>query len=223
MAVTFENDWNQVLEGEFDKEYYRKLQSILKSEYKTKIVYPNMHHIFNALHYTPYGNIKAVILGQDPYHGPGQAHGLSFSVMPEVSTPPSLINIYKELQDDLGCTIPNHGYLKKWSDQGVLLLNAVLTVRAGSPASHQNIGWKTFTDHIIQVINDKADPVVFILWGKFAQSKETYITNPHHKVIKSPHPSPFSAHRGFFGSKPFSKTNKFLTSIGKEAIDWQVD
>ena len=223
MTIKFQNDWGLILEGEFEKEYYVRLHDILKNEYKTQKIYPDMHDIFNALHYTAYKDVKVVILGQDPYHGSGQAHGLSFSVKPDVSIPPSLMNIYKELHDDLGCSIPNHGHLKKWFDQGVLLLNAVLTVRAGSPASHQKLGWEIFTDQIIQIINQKKDPVVFVLWGKFAQSKEMYINNPHHKIIKSPHPSPFSANKGFFGSRPFSKANDFLLNMGETPIDWQID
>ena len=182
-----------------------------------------MYDIFNAFHFTAYSDTKVCIIGQDPYHGRGQAHGLSFSVKPEVAVPPSLQNIYKELHDDLGCSIPSHGYLKKWTDEGVLLLNAVLTVRAGQPASHRGMGWEQFTDHVIEMLNKREDPIVFILWGAFAQSKIPMITNPAHHIIKSPHPSPFSAARGFFGSRPFSKTNAFLESIGKKPVDWQID
>ncbi|MGO1370770.1 MAG: uracil-DNA glycosylase [Senegalia sp. (in: firmicutes)] len=218
-----ENDWNDLLEDEFEEEYYLELRKFLINEYKTKTIYPNMHDIFNALHFTSYKDVKVVILGQDPYHGANQAHGLSFSVKPQVKTPPSLKNIYKELNSDLNCYIPNNGYLKKWADQGVLLLNTVLTVRAGEANSHRNMGWEIFTDKIIDLLDQREDPIVFILWGKNAESKEVLIKNPVHFIIKSAHPSPFAAYRGFFGSKPFSKTNEFLKSIGKEAIDWQIE
>lgn len=217
------NDWQNLLENEFKKDYYLKLRKFLINEYSSKTIYPNMYDIFNALHYTEYKDVKVVILGQDPYHGPNQAHGLSFSVKPNVPAPPSLINIYKELNSDLGCYIPNNGYLKKWADQGVMLLNTVLTVRAGEANSHKNMGWEHFTDRIISLLNEREDPIVFILWGSNAQSKLKIITNPKHYIIKSVHPSPLSAHRGFFGSSPFSKTNKFLISIGKEPIDWQIE
>lgn len=217
------NSWQDLLEDEFKKEYYLKLRDFLINEYKTKAIYPNMYDIFNALHYTDYKDVKVVILGQDPYHGPNQAHGLSFSVKPGVPAPPSLMNIYKELNSDVGCYIPNNGYLKKWADQGVMLLNTVLTVRAGEANSHKGIGWEYFTDKVISLLNDREEPIVFILWGKNAQSKVDLINNPKHYIIKSVHPSPLSVHRGFFGSKPFSKTNKFLISIGKEPIDWQIE
>ncbi|NLO96979.1 MAG: uracil-DNA glycosylase, partial [Peptococcaceae bacterium] len=188
------NDWHELLGQEFNKEYYQKIRNFLINEYRTRIIYPDKYDIFNALHYTPYKDVKVVILGQDPYHGPNQAHGLSFSVKPGVPVPPSLLNIFKELHDDLGCYIPNNGYLKKWADQGVLLLNATLTVRAGQPNSHSHIGWDKFTDQVIRCLNDREDPVVFILWGKNAQAKLSIITNPRHYIIKSPHPSPLSAH-----------------------------
>ncbi|NLM20646.1 MAG: uracil-DNA glycosylase [Peptococcaceae bacterium] len=217
------NDWHDLLKDEFQKEYYLKIRQFLIHEYRTRTIYPDMYDIFNALHFTPYKDVKVVILGQDPYHGPNQAHGLSFSVKPGVQAPPSLVNIFKELHNDLGCYIPNNGYLKKWADQGVLLLNASLTVRAGQANSHSTIGWEKFTDQVIRVLNDREDPVVFILWGKKAQAKLSIITNPRHFIIKSPHPSPLSAHAGFFGSKPFSKTNQFLLSIGKKPIDWQIE
>lgn len=217
------NDWQDLLDDEFKKEYYLKLREFLINEYKTKTIYPNMYDIFNALHYTEYKDVKVVILGQDPYHGPNQAHGLSFSVKPGVPAPPSLMNIYKELNSDIGCYIPNNGYLKKWADQGVMLLNTVLTVRAGEANSHKDMGWEHFTDKIISLLNDREDPIVFILWGKNAQSKVNIINNPKHYIIKSVHPSPLSVHRGFFGSKPFSKTNKFLISMGKMPIDWQIE
>lgn len=223
MKEILKNDWKELLNEEFSKDYYLKLRNFLINEYKTKTIYPEAHNIFNALHYTAYKNVKVVILGQDPYHGPNQAHGLSFSVNPGVKTPPSLVNIYKELHNDLGCYIPNNGYLKKWADEGILLLNTVLTVRAGEANSHKNNGWENFTDKIISLINEKDDPVVFILWGKNAQSKTKLITNSKHYIIESVHPSPLSANRGFFGSKPFSKTNEFLKSIGKTEIDWQIE
>ena len=223
MEVIFKNDWNELLKDEFEKEYYKKLREFLEEEYKTKDIYPDKHNIFNALHYTSYKDIKVVILGQDPYHGPNQAHGLSFSVNPGVRIPPSLVNIYKELKEDLDCYIPNNGYLKKWADQGVLLLNTALTVRAGEANSHRKIGWEIFTDNIIRLLNERKEPIVFILWGNNAISKEKLITSTHHYIIKSVHPSPLSASRGFFGSKPFSKTNQFLQSIGKESIDWQIE
>ncbi|MBM7871951.1 uracil-DNA glycosylase [Clostridium pascui] len=217
------NDWQDLLEDEFKKDYYLNLREFLINEYKTKTIYPNMYDIFNALHYTEYKDVKVVILGQDPYHGPNQAHGLSFSVKPGVPAPPSLMNIYKELNNDMGYYIPNNGYLKKWADQGVMLLNTVLTVRAGEANSHKGIGWEHFTDKVISLLNDREEPIVFILWGKNAQSKVDIINNPKHYIIKSVHPSPLSVHRGFFGSKPFSKTNKFLSSIGKKTIDWQIE
>lgn len=217
------NDWQGLIEGEFNQDYYLELRSFLANEYKTKTIYPDMYDIFNALHYTQYKDVKVVILGQDPYHGPGQAHGLSFSVKPGVPAPPSLVNIYKELNNDLGCYIPNNGYLKKWSDQGVMLLNTVLTVRAGQADSHKGKGWEHFTDSIISLLNDREEPVVFILWGRNAQSKLSKIDSSRHYIIKSVHPSPLSAHGGFFGSKPFSKANEFLVSIGKEPIDWQIE
>ncbi|QUH18565.1 uracil-DNA glycosylase [Alkaliphilus sp. B6464] len=223
MAATFENDWEELLKEEFEKEYYKKLRMFLIQEYKTKVIYPDMYNIFNALHYTSYKDVKVVILGQDPYHGPNQAHGLSFSVKPGVPAPPSLVNIYKELKEDLGCYIPNNGYLKKWADQGVLLLNTALTVRGGEANSHKGIGWEMFTDNIINLLNIRKDPIVFILWGNNAISKEKLITNSNHHIVKSTHPSPLSASRGFFGSRPFSKTNEFLKLIGKDSIDWQIE
>lgn len=223
MANILNNDWNDLLKDEFSKEYYQKLRSFLSLEYKTKTIYPDKYDIFNALHFTPYKDVKVVILGQDPYHGPGQAHGLSFSVNPNIKIPPSLLNIYKELNSDLGCYIPNNGYLKKWADQGVLLLNTSLTVRAGQANSHKDIGWSIFTDKIISLVNEKDDPVVFLLWGNNAIKKKNLITNKRHLILTSAHPSPLSASRGFFGSKPFSKINNFLISVNKEPIDWQID
>lgn len=223
MAEVFKNGWAELLNEELEKDYYKKLRGFLIGEYRTRTIYPNMYDIFNALHYTDYKDVKVVILGQDPYHGPNQAHGLSFSVKPGVRIPPSLVNMYKELHDDLGCYIPNHGYLEKWAREGVLLLNTSLTVRSGEANSHRGIGWEIFTDRVITLLNDRIDPVVFILWGNNAISKEKLITNKWHYIIKSVHPSPLSAFRGFFGSKPFSKTNNFLKSIGKEPIDWQIE
>ena len=223
MRQILKNDWNELLKDEFSKDYYLSLREFLKNEYTTKIIYPDKYDIFNALHYTSYKDLKVVILGQDPYHGPNQAHGLSFSVSPGVKIPPSLLNIYKELNSDLGCYIPNNGYLKKWADQGVLLLNTSLTVRAGEANSHKNKGWEIFTDKIISLINEKTDPVVFLLWGNNAINKKKLITNKQHLILSSTHPSPLSASRGFFGSKPFSKINKFLVSVNKAPIDWQIE
>lgn len=217
-----ENDWAPLLEEEFQKPYYLRLREFLKREYTEKTVYPPMHDIFNALKFTPYHNVKVVLLGQDPYHGPGQAHGLSFSVKPGVKIPPSLKNIFKELQDDLGCRIPNNGCLVKWANEGILLLNTVLTVRAGEAHSHRGKGWEIFTDKVISLINERETPVIFILWGKPAQEKIRLINTEKHTIIKSPHPSPFSANRGFFGSRPFSKTNEQLLEWGEKPIDWQI-
>ena len=223
MANILKNDWKNILDDEFNKEYYQKLRTFLTNEYRTKVIYPDKYDIFNALHFTSYKDVKVVILGQDPYHGAGQAHGLSFSVNPNIKIPPSLLNIYKELNSDLGCYIPNNGYLKKWSDQGVLLLNTSLTVRADEANSHQKIGWEIFTDKIISLINEKEDPVVFLLWGNNAIKKKNLITNKKHLILTSVHPSPLSASRGFFGSKPFSKINNFLISVNKKPIDWQIE
>lgn len=222
MKQILTNDWNDYLKDEFEKEYYQKLRQFLISEYHTRTIYPDMYDIFNALHYTSYHDTKVVILGQDPYHGAGQAHGLSFSVRKGIAIPPSLLNIYKELADDLGCYIPNNGYLKPWADQGVLLLNASLTVRAGVANSHRNIGWEIFTDRVIQILNEREKPVIFILWGANARSKKKYITNKQHYIIESTHPSPLSAHNGFFGSKPFSRANAILESLGETPINWQI-
>ena len=220
--IIFKNEWQALLADEFEKDYYLQLRQCLIKEYRTKRVYPDKYDIFNALHYTSYSDVKVVILGQDPYHGPNQAHGLSFSVKPGIASPPSLLNIYKELQDDLNCYIPNNGYLKSWADQGVLLLNTVLTVVAGQANSHKNLGWEQFTDRVISLLNDRTDPIVFILWGSHANSKKAFITNNRHHIISSPHPSPLSASRGFFKSRPFSKTNQILESIGKTPINWQI-
>ncbi|NDI34909.1 uracil-DNA glycosylase [Chengkuizengella sediminis] len=217
---SFTNDWVMVLKEEIEKEYYQQLVQFLREEYETQIIYPPKEHIFNALQYTSYENTKVVILGQDPYHGQNQAHGLSFSVQQGVQTPPSLKNIFKELRDDLSFPIPEHGCLEKWAAQGVLLLNTVLTVREGQAHSHKGKGWETFTDQVMISLNDRSEPVVFILWGKPAQMKRKLITAPQHHIIEAPHPSPLSAHRGFFGSSPFSKVNAFLRRKGKEEINW---
>ena len=223
MKKILDNDWQDLLQEEFEKEYYQNLRKFLISEYKNKTIYPHMNNIFNALKFTSYKDVKVVILGQDPYHGPNQAHGLSFSVNKGVKIPPSLLNIYKELHDDLGCYIPNNGYLESWTKQGVLLLNTVLTVRAHEANSHRNMGWEQFTDKIISLLNDREDPIVFILWGNPSISKKKLITNTRHFIITSPHPSPLSAFRGFFGSRPFSRTNDFLKSINKTPINWQIE
>ncbi len=223
MAVKFNNDWQDVLGDEFEKAYYLTLRQFLIDEYSTHTVYPDKNHIFNALHLTAYQDVRVVIIGQDPYHGPGQAHGLCFSVQPGVKTPPSLVNIYKELQNDLGCRIPNNGYLEKWAKQGVMMLNTVLTVRAGQAHSHKNKGWETFTSRVIELLNTREEPIVFLLWGRPAQEKAKLITGPQHLILRAPHPSPLSAHRGFFGCKHFSKTNAFLKTKGYAPIDWQIE
>ncbi|MBQ3612275.1 MAG: uracil-DNA glycosylase [Firmicutes bacterium] len=220
--VNLENSWDKVLEGEFDKEYYQKLRQFLIGEYRSRAVYPDMYSIFNALKYTAYEDVKAVILGQDPYHQPGQAHGLCFSVKKGVQIPPSLVNIYKELESDLGIKPPSHGYLENWARNGVLLLNTVLTVRDSQANSHKGKGWEIFTDRVIELLNEREKPMVFILWGNNAKAKEKLITNPAHCIIKSAHPSPLSAHYGFWGGKYFSRTNEFLISTGQEPIDWSI-
>ena len=218
-----DNDWLEPLSVEFKKPYYKELYKTVKQEYETKRVFPEADDIFNAFQFTPLSKVKVVILGQDPYHNDGQAHGLSFSVKPGVEVPPSLVNIYQELHDDLGCYIPNNGYLKKWADQGVMLLNTVLTVRAHRANSHQDIGWEEFTNAAIRILNQQDRPMVFILWGRPAQSKKMMLNNPKHLILEAAHPSPLSAFRGFFGSRPFSKTNQFLTGHGLEPIDWQIE
>lgn len=215
--------WEEALKAEFGKPYYRQLFEKVGNAYRTERVYPPADEVFNAFHFTPLEDVKVVILGQDPYHEEGQAHGLSFSVKPGVAVPPSLVNIYQELQSDLGCRIPNNGYLEKWARQGVLMLNTVLTVRAHQANSHRNFGWEEFTDAAIRVLADQERPMVFILWGKPAQRKKTMIHNPGHLVIESPHPSPLSAYRGFFGSRPFSKANAYLEANGLTPIDWQIE
>ena len=221
MMIT--NDWLTYLQTEFAKTYYKTLYDRIDEEYKTTTVYPPAEDVFNAFTYTPVSKVKVVILGQDPYHEPGQAHGLSFSVKHGINIPPSLVNIYKELHDDLGCYIPNNGYLRKWADQGVLLLNTVLTVRAHEANSHKGLGWEEFTDAAIRALNTVDHPIVFILWGKPAQTKASMLNNPNHLILKAPHPSPLSAYRGFFGSKPFSKANAFLREHGVTPIDWQIE
>lgn len=212
--------WDKALENEIKKEYFRKLGSFVKSEYKNKICYPDYVNIFNALRYTDYENVKVVILGQDPYHGEGEAHGLSFSVLEGVKRPPSLNNIFKELYSDLGIVRTNN-CLSDWAKQGVLLLNAIMTVEKDKPLSHKDKGWEIFTDSVIKKLNERNKPVIFVLWGSFARSKKELITNPIHHIIESPHPSPLSASRGFFGSKPFSKINAFLENDGIEGINWK--
>lgn len=221
--VSIGNDWDNLIKDEFEKEYYKKMREFLANEYRTRTIYPDMYSIFNALKYTAYKDVRVVILGQDPYHGEGQAHGLSFSVQKGIDIPPSLLNMYKELKSDLGCYIPNNGYLEKWARQGVLLLNASLTVRAGQANSHQNIGWQIFTDRIIEILNEREEKIVFLLWGANARSKKALITNPNHSVLEAPHPSPLSAHRGFLGCRHFSKANKILIDSGRGAIDWQIE
>ena len=216
-------EWLEALKEEFKKDYYKKLFTKVNEEYRSYRIFPPADDVFNAFHLTPLQDVKVVIFGQDPYHGENQAHGLCFSVKPEVEIPPSLVNIYKELQDDLGCYIPNHGYLEKWAKQGVLLLNTVLTVRAHQANSHRGIGWEEFTDAAIRVLNAQDKPMVFILWGRPAQMKKSMLNNPKHLILEAPHPSPLSSYRGFFGSKPFSQTNEFLAKHGVEPIDWQIE
>ena len=217
------NDWDEVLKVIWNSEGFKKFYHIIENEYNTKTIYPPKDHIFNALKLTPYKNVKVVIVGQDPYHGEGEAMGLSFSVNKDIKIPPSLQNIYKELNDDLNIPIHQDGDLTKWAKEGVLLLNAVLTVEKDKPASHRNLGWEPLTDYIIKELNQKDEPVVFILWGNFAKEKAKYITNPNHYIINAPHPSPFSARSGFFGSKPFSKTNNYLIKKNIKPIDWDLN
>ena len=218
----FHNDWAEFLNPHLEKPYYLELRKFLVDEYRSRQIFPDMYDIFNALHYTSYHDTKVVILGQDPYHGDGQAHGLSFSVKPGVKAPPSLVNIFKELKEDLGCEIPNNGCLKPWTQQGVLLLNTVLTVRAHQANSHRNMGWEKFTDRIIEILNEREKPIAFILWGAPARKKKKMITNPKHFIVESAHPSPLSAFNGFFGSRPFSKVNAFLEAVGEKPINWQI-
>lgn len=220
-AIT--NDWLDELSREFKKPYYKELYEFVSNEFKTNIIYPEAKDIFNAFNYTPLKDVKVVILGQDPYHNKGQAHGLCFSVKPGVDTPPSLVNIYKELKSDLGCKIPNNGYLEKWARQGVLMLNTVLTVKAGQAHSHKDKGWEVFTDAVIEAVNRQDRPIVFILWGNPARRKKAMLNNPKHLILEAPHPSPLSAYRGFFGSKHFSKTNNYLEKNNLTPIDWQIE
>ncbi len=220
-AIT--NDWLDAIGDEFKKEYYRDLYNFVKDEYSKTVIYPPADEIFNAFHFTPLSKVKVLLLGQDPYHNENQAHGLSFSVQPGQDIPPSLQNIYKELNEDLGCDIPNNGFLKKWADQGVLLLNTVLTVRAHQANSHKNRGWELFTDAIINAVNKQDRPIVYFLWGAPAQKKAAMLNNPKHLVLQAPHPSPLSAYRGFFGCRHFSKCNDFLVKNGLEPIDWQIE
>jgi uracil-DNA glycosylase len=218
------NDWLAAVGGEFEKPYYKRLRAFLKQEYGTRTVYPGMDDIFNAFHFTPLASVKVVLLGQDPYHEAHQAIGACFAVPPDQrELPPSLVNIYKELHDDLGCPIPSHGYLKKWADEGVLLLNTVLTVRAHLANSHKGMGWEQFTDAVIQAVNGVDRPVVFFLWGRNAQAKRPMLDNPRHLILEAPHPSPLSAHRGFFGCRHFSRANVFLRASGVAPIDWAIE
>ena len=221
--VNIGNEWDEILKGEFEKEYYLNLREFLKKEYFTYHIYPNMYDIFNALKYTSYSDVKAVIIGQDPYHGQGQAHGMCFSVQKGVAVPPSLQNIYKEIYSDLGIPPANHGYLKKWADSGVLMMNAVLTVREGQANSHKGKGWEIFTDRVIELLNEREKPIVFLLWGGNAKQKMRLITNPNHLILQAAHPSPLSAFNGFFGCRHFSKANEFLANHGIEPIDWRID
>ncbi len=222
--VNFGNDWDNILQGEFDKEYYLALRQKLITEYKTQRIFPGMYDIFNAMKLTSYDDVKCVIIGQDPYHGEGQAHGLSFSVRRGIAPPPSLVNIFKEIKEDVGIdNTGKHGELTKWAESGVLLLNSVLTVRANQPRSHRGMGWEQFTTDVIKVLNEREKPMVFMLWGADAKSKQAFITNPAHLVLKSAHPSPLSAYNGFFGCKHFSQANEFLTTHGMSAIDWSID
>ena len=217
------NDWLEYIQPEFGKEYYKELYTKVKEEYATTRIFPDSGDIFNAFHLTPLSDVRVVILGQDPYHNVGQAHGLCFSVKPGIDAPPSLVNIYKELNEDLGCYVPNNGYLVKWAQQGVLLLNTVLTVRAHQANSHRGIGWEEFTNAVIRILNEQNRPIVFLLWGRPAQNKMSMLNNPNHLILTAPHPSPLSAYRGFFGCKHFSRANEFLAAHGVKPIDWQIE
>lgn len=220
--VSIGNDWDAILADEFKKPYYLALRQFLKEEYSSKVIYPSMYDIFNAFRYTPYSDVKVVLLGQDPYHGAGQAHGLCFSVKDGVAPPPSLVNLFKELNHDVGCTVPQSGCLTKWAERGVMLLNSVLTVREGAAGSHRGKGWETFTDSVISRLNDRKVPIVFMLWGNYAKSKIPLITSDRHLVLTAAHPSPLSASYGFFGCRHFSKANDFLVSNGMMPVDWQL-
>lgn len=221
--VTFGNDWDEIMAGEFDKPYYKQLREFLKEEYFSREIYPHMNNIFNAMKHTSYSEAKAVIIGQDPYHEPGQAHGLCFSVQKGCPIPPSLQNIYKEIESDLGFPPAPHGQLTKWADSGVLMLNTVLTVRRGQANSHKGKGWEIFTDSVIEKLNKRDRPLVFLLWGGNAKTKKKLITNPIHLILEAAHPSPLSAYNGFFGCRHFSKCNQFLQANGTEPIDWRID
>ncbi len=221
--IHFGNSWDGILADEFGKDYYLKLREFLKSEYSRYEIYPPMYDIYNAFKTTDYNDVKVVILGQDPYHEPNQAHGMAFSVRPGVPTPPSLQNMYKELQDSLGCFIPDNGYLVKWAEQGVLLLNTTLTVRRANANSHSQAGWQTFTDNVIRKLSDRAEPIIFMLWGSNARRKTEMIDSSRHFILEAPHPSPLSAYRGFFGCNHFVKANDILTRLGKSPIDWQIE
>lgn len=220
--VNLGNDWDEILKDEFTKDYYKKLRQTLIKEYRTQVIYPKMENIFSALKLTSYENTKVLILGQDPYHGPNQAHGLAFSVNPEIKTPPSLLNMYKEIKAEYGYDIPNNGYLIPWAKQGILLLNTALTVRDGQANSHANIGWEIFTDNIIHYLNKREDPVIFVLWGNNARKKKDFIDKSRHYILEAAHPSPLSASRGFFGCGHFRKINEILAKLGKTEIDWQI-
>ncbi len=217
------NNWDIYLKEEFQKDYFQELLKFVNEEYQTKTIFPPKNEVFNAFRYTPYEEVKVVILGQDPYHGVGQAQGLSFSVRDTVAKPPSLQNIFKELESDLGIPFPKKNSLIPWTKEGVMLLNSVLTVEKDKAASHRDKGWETFTDRVIQILNQKEEPIVFLLWGSYARAKKSFITNPKHLIIESAHPSPFSAYNGFFGSKPFSKANAFLRKNGQKEIDWHIE
>lgn len=221
--VNLNNDWDEILKDEFEKEYYQKLRKFLITEYKSETIYPKMENIFSALKLTSYKDCKVLILGQDPYHGSNQAHGLAFSVNIGIKTPPSLQNMYKELRDELGLYVPNNGYLVPWAEQGILLLNTALTVRAGAANSHSKVGWEIFTDSIIKYLNDREDPVIFVLWGGNARKKKAFINTDRHYILEAAHPSPLSAHNGFFGCGHFKKINEILSSLGKKEINWQIE
>jgi uracil-DNA glycosylase len=222
MKPTLPGGWQPLLKGEMEKPYYVRLRAFVDEERRTHVIYPPQEEVFTAFCLTPFAQARVLILGQDPYHGPGQAHGLAFSVRPGVRPPPSLVNVFKELRDDLGCSVPNNGYLEPWARQGVMLLNAVLTVRAGEPNSHKGKGWETFTDAVIRLLAEREEPVVFVLWGGYAAKKAQLIDRTRHRIVQSAHPSPLSARRGFFGSRPFSQINRYLQSFGTDPIDWQI-